>query len=88
MYKAYGMIQPGASDTSAVHATTVIDQDGILRATDYYPMSNSRLISEFVHLVKGLQATDAHKVATLGRISRLTRLSYHRRPVLMTPRHA
>ena len=29
---AYGMIQPGASDTSAVRATFVIDDHGILRA--------------------------------------------------------
>ena len=30
--KAYGMIPPGAADTSAVRATFVIDPDGVLRA--------------------------------------------------------
>ena len=30
--KAYGMIQPGASDTAAVRATFIIDPEGILRA--------------------------------------------------------
>ncbi len=62
--KAYGMIQPGASDTSAVRATFVIDPDGILRAMVYYPMSNGRSIPEFVRLVKALQTSDANNVAT------------------------
>jgi peroxiredoxin (alkyl hydroperoxide reductase subunit C) len=62
--RAYGMIQPGASDTSAVRATFVIDPEGILRAMVYYPMTNGRSIDEFVRLVKALQASDEHKVAT------------------------
>ncbi len=61
---AYGMIQPGASDTSAVRATFIIDPNGVLRAMVYYPMSNGRSIPEFVRLVKALQTSDAHKVAT------------------------
>jgi peroxiredoxin (alkyl hydroperoxide reductase subunit C) len=61
---AYGMIQPGASDTSAVRATFVIDDKGVLRAMVYYPMSNGRSIPEFLRLVKALQTSDAHKVAT------------------------
>lgn len=62
--KAYGMIQPGASDTSAVRATFVIDPEGILRAMVYYPMTNGRSIREFVRLVKALQTSDASNVAT------------------------
>jgi peroxiredoxin (alkyl hydroperoxide reductase subunit C) len=62
--KAYGMIQPGASDTSAVRATFVIDPRGVLRAMVYYPMSNGRSIAEFVRLVQALQTSDANKVAT------------------------
>lgn len=61
---AYGMIMPGADDTSAVRATFVIDPDGILRAMVYYPMSNGRSIDEFLRLVKALQTSDANKVAT------------------------
>ncbi|MFA7620085.1 MAG: peroxiredoxin [Thiohalomonadaceae bacterium] len=61
---AYGMIQPGASDTSAVRATFIIDPNGILRAMVYYPMSNGRSIPEFVRLVSALQTSDAHQVAT------------------------
>ena len=62
--KAYGMIQPGASDTSAVRATFIIDPEGNLRAMVYYPMTNGRSIDEFVRLVTALQTSDANKVAT------------------------
>jgi peroxiredoxin (alkyl hydroperoxide reductase subunit C) len=60
----YGMIQPGASDTSAVRATFIIDDKGILRAMVYYPMTNGRSIPEFVRLVAALQTSDINKVAT------------------------
>ncbi len=60
----YGMIQPGASDTSAVRATFIIDPEGILRAMVYYPMTNGRSIEEFLRLIEALQTSDAHKVAT------------------------
>lgn len=62
--KAYGMIQPGASDTSAVRATFVIDPQGVLRAMLYYPMSNGRSIDEILRLVKAMQTSDAYKIAT------------------------
>ncbi|MCA8948586.1 MAG: peroxiredoxin [Planctomycetes bacterium] len=61
---AYGMIQPGASDTSAVRATFFIDPDGVLRAMVYYPMSNGRSIDEFVRLLEAMQTSDRNKVAT------------------------
>jgi peroxiredoxin (alkyl hydroperoxide reductase subunit C) len=61
---AYGMIHPGAADTSAVRATFIIDPEGIMRAMVYYPMSNGRSIDEFLRLVAALQTSDAHKVAT------------------------
>jgi len=61
---AYGMIQPGASDTSAVRATFIIDDKGILRAMVYYPMSNGRSIAEFLRLVTAMQTSDKNKVAT------------------------
>ena len=62
--QAYGMIQPGASDTQAVRATFIIDPEGILRAMVYYPMTNGRSIDEFYRLVQALQTADTHKVAT------------------------
>ncbi|MBU1191332.1 MAG: peroxiredoxin [Gammaproteobacteria bacterium] len=62
--RAYGMIHPGAADTSAVRATFIIDDKGILRAMVYYPMTNGRSIPEFVRLVTALQTSDKNKIAT------------------------
>jgi len=61
---AYGMIQPGASDTSAVRATFFIDPEGKLRAMVYYPMSNGRSVAEFLRLLEALQTSDKHGIAT------------------------
>lgn len=61
---AYGMIQPGASDTSTVRATFFIDPEGRLRAMVYYPMSNGRSIEEFLRLLEALQTSDKYGVAT------------------------
>ncbi|EAP90324.1 alkyl hydroperoxide reductase [Oceanicaulis alexandrii HTCC2633] len=61
---AYGMIQPGASNTAAVRATFIIDPEGVLRAMVYYPMSNGRSIEEFVRLIQALQTSDSEGVAT------------------------
>ena len=62
--KSYGMIHPGAADTSAVRATFIIDPEGILRAMVYYPMTNGRSIPEFLRVVKALQTSDANNIAT------------------------
>jgi len=62
--QAYGMIQPGASDTQAVRATFVIDPEGMLRAMVYYPMTNGRSIDEVYRLVQALQTSETHGVAT------------------------
>ena len=60
---AYGMIQPGASDTSAVRATFVIDPNGVLRAMVYYPLNVGRSIDEVYRLLVALQTADAHQIA-------------------------
>ncbi|HGG58740.1 MAG TPA: peroxiredoxin [Gammaproteobacteria bacterium] len=62
--KSYGMIHPGAADTSAVRATFIIDDKGVLRAMVYYPMTNGRSIDEILRLVTALQTSDAEGVAT------------------------
>jgi peroxiredoxin 2/4 len=62
--KAFGMVHPGASDTQAVRATFIIDAAGVLRAMLYYPMSNGRSIPEILRLVKALQTSTEHGVAT------------------------
>jgi len=62
--KSYGMVHPGAADTQAVRATFIIDPEGILRAMVYYPMTNGRSIPEFLRLIKALQTSDEHQIAT------------------------
>jgi peroxiredoxin (alkyl hydroperoxide reductase subunit C) len=61
---AYGMVQPGASSTEAVRTTFIIDDKGVMRAMVYYPMTNGRSVPEFLRLIKALQTSDAHGVAT------------------------
>lgn len=61
---AYGMIQPGASDTSPVRSTFFIDDKGLIRAMVYYPMTNGRSINEFLRLVTAMQISDRNKVTT------------------------
>ncbi len=60
----FGMIQPGASDTSTVRATFFIDPEGRVRAMVYYPMTNGRSVEEFLRLLEALQTSDRHGVAT------------------------
>ena len=60
---AYGMIMPGADDTSAVRATFIIDPEGVLRAMVYYPMNAGRSVDEIHRLLVALQTADQHKCA-------------------------
>lgn len=60
----FGMIHPGASDTSAVRATFLIDPEGVIRAMVYYPMSNGRSVEEILRLLRALQTSDQNKIAT------------------------
>ena len=61
--QAYGMIQPGASDTAAVRATFVIDPEGVLRAMVYYPMNAGRSVDEIYRLLIALQIADENTCA-------------------------
>jgi len=62
--KAYGMVHPGASDTSAVRAVFIIDPDQKMRAMVYYPLSNGRSIPEILRVLLALQTSDKNGVAT------------------------
>lgn len=62
--RAYGMLHPEASDTSAVRAVFVIDDKGVIRAMIYYPLSNGRSIDEVIRILDALQTTDKHGLAT------------------------
>jgi peroxiredoxin (alkyl hydroperoxide reductase subunit C) len=60
----YGMIMPGESKTETSRCLFVIDPDGKLRAMIYYPLTTGRNTDEILRLVKALQTTDEHTVAT------------------------
>ncbi len=62
--KAFGMLQPAASNTQAVRAVFIIDPEGIVRAILYYPLSNGRNMEEVKRLLIAMQLSDQHKVAT------------------------
>lgn len=62
--KAYGMIQPEQSETSAVRAVFIIDPKGIVRTILYYPQSTGRNFAEIKRIIEALQTTDRHGVAT------------------------
>ncbi|MCR4438473.1 MAG: peroxiredoxin [bacterium] len=59
-----GMLHTVGGGTQTVRAVFFIDPKGIIRAMLYYPLSNGRNMDEIVRLLKALQTTDQHKVAT------------------------
>jgi peroxiredoxin (alkyl hydroperoxide reductase subunit C) len=60
----YGMINPGESKTETSRAVFVIDDKQKVRAIIYYPLTTGRNMDEILRLVKALQTSDAHGVAT------------------------
>jgi peroxiredoxin 2/4 len=62
--KLYGMLHPGASNTSTVRCVFIIDPNQILRTMIYYPMSNGRNMKEIKRIISALQTSDENKVAT------------------------
>jgi peroxiredoxin 2/4 len=62
--KAYGMMQPGESNTKAVRAVFVIDPKGVIRTVIYYPLSLGRNFDELLRVVQALKTADAFSVAT------------------------
>jgi len=62
--RAFGMLQPGASNTQAVRAVFMIDPTGIVRAILYYPLSNGRNMDEVMRLLIAMQTSDEYGVAT------------------------
>lgn len=62
--RAFGMLQPAASNTQAVRAVFIIDPQAVVRAILYYPLSNGRDMAEIKRLLMAMQLSDKHKVAT------------------------
>ncbi len=62
--KAFGMLQPGASDTQAVRAVFFIDPEAKIRAILYYPLATGRNFDEIKRMLVAMQTADKHGVAT------------------------
>jgi len=62
--KAFGMLQPGASNTQAVRAVFIIDPEAKVRAILYYPLSNGRNMQEIKRLLVAMQHSEQYKIAT------------------------
>jgi peroxiredoxin (alkyl hydroperoxide reductase subunit C) len=62
--RAYGMIEPSSTDSSAVRATYFIDPEGIIRAITWYPSNVGRSVTEMLRMVAALQRTSANDVMT------------------------
>ena len=60
----YGMIMPEEGKTETSRCVFVIDPNGMLRAMIYYPLTTGRNMQEILRVIKALQTTDKHKVAT------------------------
>ena len=60
----YGMINPGESKTETSRAVFIIDDKQVVRAIIYYPLTTGRNMQEILRVVRAMQTTDAHDVAT------------------------
>ncbi len=61
--KAYGMLQPGESETAAVRAVFFIDPTFKIRLIMYYPLNIGRNMEEIKRVLIALQTADQHKCA-------------------------
>jgi len=62
--KAFGMLHPQSSTTSAVRAVFIIDPKSIVRTILYYPSSTGRNIDEVMRILIALQTAEKHSIAT------------------------
>ncbi len=60
----YGMIHPGDSNTNTVRSVFFIDDQGMLRALVYYPLSLGRSVTELLRVFDALQFNQREKLAT------------------------
>lgn len=62
--RAYGMLDADARNSATVRGSFVIDPEGLIRATTFYPLSVGRSIDELLRLVAALHHGDAGNVQT------------------------
>ena len=62
--RAYGMLDAAAGTSATVRGLFVIDPQGLVRMSSFYPMSTGRSVAEVLRTVRALQLSDGHDVAT------------------------
>lgn len=62
--RKYGMLHPTMSDTKAVRAVFVIDDEGYIRTILYYPQTTGRNFDEIKRVIQALQVTDQYGIST------------------------
>ena len=62
--RAYGMMDEGAQDSSAVRAAYFIDPEGVIRALSWYPVEVGRSVGEMLRTVAALRRTTTDAVMT------------------------
>jgi peroxiredoxin (alkyl hydroperoxide reductase subunit C) len=62
--KAFNMVHPAMSETSAVRAVFFIDPKQVIRAMVYYPQSTGRNVDELLRVIDSLQLVDRERIAT------------------------
>lgn len=67
--RKYGMVHPSMSDTKAVRAVFIIDDEGYIRTILYYPQTTGRNFDEIKRVIEALQVTDRYGVSTPGRLA-------------------
>lgn len=60
----YGMLHAGDSDTKTVRSVFFIDDQGLIRAMVYYPLSLGRSVPELLRVFDGLQFNVREKLST------------------------
>jgi peroxiredoxin (alkyl hydroperoxide reductase subunit C) len=60
----YGMIHQGDSNTNTVRSVFFIDDQGLIRAMVYYPLSLGRSVPELLRVFDGLQFNAREKLST------------------------
>ena len=60
--KTLGLIHP-AKGTNTVRAVFIVDPNGVIRATLFYPQEFGRNVDEILRMLRGLQVADEHGVA-------------------------
>ncbi len=61
--KTLGMIHPQKSGSNTVRAVFVVDPNGILRLSFYYPQEIGRNMNEILRAIKAMKVTDTYHVA-------------------------